>query len=401
MKRTHYSWIICLTCTLLIACCLGFNANAFSVYLPYIRRTADMTAGQSSLILTFRCTASLLALFLVIRFYEKTGFRKGMFISALLCALSFLIYYFAQSIPVYYAAAFIGGLSFGLGSMIPVSMLIRRWFADRVGTAIGICTMGTGLSTICIPPAVTALAETHGLKAAFLFESCLAALCAVIIFILIREDPKDKGTGPFGAGRDVIKSRAASYGKRNMTRAELVMAVAMVALVSCSASAVPGHFAALITDRNYSPQFAAMCVSLFGIFISAGKFLFGIVADKIGAYRATMIFYSLWVIGALCCSMITKSPAFAVAMVCIIGFSYPPGMAGEPIWAAELSTKERYASVYRTFQIADLAGTLALSSLPGILYDRFGNYEISYYIFAGTIVMGLVFLTILYRRRKE
>lgn len=46
----------------------------------------------------------------------------------------------------------LAGVSYGLGAMLPASILMLRWFSSRRGTAIGICAAGTGISAVVFFP---------------------------------------------------------------------------------------------------------------------------------------------------------------------------------------------------------------------------------------------------------
>ncbi len=48
MKKMHYGWVICITCTLLLFVTMGTVSNGFSVYLPYIMEEKGLTNAQTS-----------------------------------------------------------------------------------------------------------------------------------------------------------------------------------------------------------------------------------------------------------------------------------------------------------------------------------------------------------------
>ncbi|MBQ6810127.1 MAG: MFS transporter, partial [Firmicutes bacterium] len=157
-NKSTYSWAICGACTLLIICTMGTCTNAFSVYLPYIT-SSGLDASATSLILTVRCLFSLVGMLLVPLFYRFFSLRLGMTLTCMMAACSFLLYSMADSAPLFYAAAAFAGLGYGLGSLIPVSLMINRWFRTSRGFAMGICTAGTGICTICFPPLITLICE--------------------------------------------------------------------------------------------------------------------------------------------------------------------------------------------------------------------------------------------------
>ena len=81
-------------------------------------------------------------------------------LAAVLACVSFLLFAAAKSLAAYYFAGAVAGVSYALGSMVPASILMRRWFRAHSGLAIGICSAGTGLATVVFSPLFTAIAES-------------------------------------------------------------------------------------------------------------------------------------------------------------------------------------------------------------------------------------------------
>ena len=55
MRKIHYGWVICVTCTLLLFVTMGTVSNGFSIYLPYIMAERGLTHAQTSSLVTLRC----------------------------------------------------------------------------------------------------------------------------------------------------------------------------------------------------------------------------------------------------------------------------------------------------------------------------------------------------------
>ena len=89
-------------------------------------------------------------------YYQKVSIRVGTTIAAAAAGVSFLLYSAAEAYPLFCVGAAISGVSYGLGSMIPVSILINRWFYQHRALALSICASGSGIATIVLPPVTTA-----------------------------------------------------------------------------------------------------------------------------------------------------------------------------------------------------------------------------------------------------
>ena len=91
----------------------------------------------------------------------------------------------------------LAGVSYGLGAMLPASILMLRWFLSRRGTDIGICAAGTGISAVVFSPILSALIERFSLRVCFYFEVLVSLLAAIAVFLLIRESPEACSLAPY------------------------------------------------------------------------------------------------------------------------------------------------------------------------------------------------------------
>ena len=138
MTRLHYSWFICAGGTLLLFCTVGLNTSAFSVYQPYMIAAGGLSNTQGSEITTLRSLAALLSFLLVEGYYRRTDLRLGVTLAAVGSALAFVLFGLARDFAGYCLAAIVAGVAYGFGGMIPVSMLIDRWFRSHKALALGI-----------------------------------------------------------------------------------------------------------------------------------------------------------------------------------------------------------------------------------------------------------------------
>ena len=105
----------------------------------------------------------------------------------------------------------LAGVSYGLGAMLPASILMLRWFSSRRGTAIGICAAGTGISAVVFSPILSALIERFSLRVCFYFEALVSLLAAGLVFLLIRESP-EACCAAIQSGNAAQRRRAESVG---------------------------------------------------------------------------------------------------------------------------------------------------------------------------------------------
>lgn len=403
-KKIFYGWIVCLTGALLIFITMGTVSNGFSVFLPFIIKEHGLTNSQASSLVTLRCVFSFISMLFIGRFYNRTGYRKGTVIAVLCAFAAFTVYSFSSTYPAFAAGAAISGFSYGLGSMIPVSIIMNNWFVDHKALAIGICASGSGIATVVLPPVCTRLIETCSMKITFRCMAVFILVIAIVIAVLMRERPSDKGLTALGK-KEHKETQASdaiagpSYGPTK--KGWIYMAVVCL---SMGALANPGfvHLSVLFTSEGFKPMVVAAAISLTGVLLVVSKIFCGSVTDRVGGKKSTLLFGTVLVIGhVMCCFAFLKSVPFCMATVFVLGLGYPLATIGPSIWAVDMASQDQYPKVVRRFQVIYAGGALVFASVPGIMADFFGNYISAYILFAGLMVVAVVLAVLGYRENAR
>ena len=266
MKNIHRAWAVCLGCTLALLVCGGLCINAFSV-------------TQTSMITTACSVTFLLCMFVVNTYYDKLGDRAGLTLAVLLGVGSFVLFAEARTLPGYYLAGMLAGVSHGLGAMLPASILMLRWFLSRRGAAIGI-------SAVVFSSILSALIERFSLRVCFYFEALVSLLAAGLVFLLIRESPEACGLAPYGTREEASSSEKQ---KLSIHPSRLRWAMLYLGVILIGSIALPGfaHMMILFTSSGFSGAQAAF------------SFMPGAIADLTGSYAPAYIVFTLFAIFTL------------------------------------------------------------------------------------------------------
>ena len=312
-KNLKRAILSCAGCTLMLFVTCGLAFNVFSAAQPYILTQNGFTNTQTSLITTVRSAAYLLGTFAIGRYYRRLGYRAGCALAAVLACVSFLLFAAAKSLAAYYFAGAVAGVSYALGSMVPASILMRRWFRAHSGLAIGICSAGTGLATVVFSPLFTAIAESSGVDRAFLWTAAFCAAAAVLVFFLIRSDPAALGLEPWGAA---VPESAQERALHALHPSRLRWALLLLAVLLVSGIGATGftHLMTLYISEGMDAMRTAAAFSLCGLALMAGKCVCGALCDKLGSYRANYLLFGSFILGcALCVLAPMKSEALMLA----------------------------------------------------------------------------------------
>lgn len=405
-KKVFYGWVVCAVSTLLLFVTMGTVSNGFSVFLPYIIGENGFTHAQGSSLVTMRCLVSFLAMLGIRIYYQKLSIRMGTGIAAACAGGSFLLYGAAKSYHLFCLAAAVSGLSYGFGSMIPVSILINKWFDKRRALALSICASGSGIATIVLPPVSTLLIERLSMRMAFFLEAVGIFGLTAVIFLFLRNSPAEMGLLPYGQGEEAASIQAdkgAEVGAcRTLSRKGWILMGCVSLFMGALANPGLSHLPVLYTTEGFDGMTVAGIISGVGAMITLGKLLYGQVTDKIGGYRSSLLFGEILLAGhVLCCLAFTRSLILCGVNVLCLGVGYPIATIGPSVWANDLSSQDRYPAVVRKLQVIYAAGALIFASVPGILADRFGSYIPAYLLFSVLLLVALLFVRLSYRKERS
>jgi sugar phosphate permease len=392
--------VVCAGCTLLTAVTMGMITNTgFSIYLPYIAERGSFSGVGISFLVTVRSVFTLVGMFVLPAYYKKLDIRAGATLSVVMAAGAFAVFGLAESKFLYYVGVAAAGIAYGLGSMIPVSIVINRWFVEKKALAIGIASCGTGLATLIVPPLAAALIAAFGLKITLYLEAAAVLAVAVLIFLLLRNDPSSLGCAAYGSGAETASAHKKGRVKRDMSAPEWLASSAAMAFLGAVAILGSTNISLLFTSQGQPSASAAAAISLMGVVLTVSKIVYGKLTDAVGAYRSNYVFSALLLEGlAVSCTLGQTGRLGMYASVTLMGLGFPIALVGMSIWAGDLSTEARLAQAVKRFQIAYQAGGLAFSAVPGFLADRTGSYVPAYLLFCVLLFASIAVLQWMYRR---
>ena len=255
MKKIHYAWVISIVCALIQICTNGLTISIMGTYLPFIQEQGYSGTAVSTLV-TLRCMAAMAAMAIAPWLYRHVSLRRGLICCCASAAITLYLMAAAKSYLAYAVYAVLLGGTYGLGAMIPLSLLISNWFDSHRATALSICTLGTGISSMVMPPLVTGVAQGKSLAAAFHMMGSICLIVMLIAIFTVRNYPEDIGqsiyhidteAGTAAKGRNRVERT--HYRLTKMQSFGMILAVVLLGSVSMAGCA---HYAVLFTNCGYS-----------------------------------------------------------------------------------------------------------------------------------------------------
>lgn len=275
---------------------LGFGAAyAFSAFLEPLERGFSASRGSVSLVFSL---AGFLYFGLGIvtgPAADRWGARRLAVIGMALTGAGLVLAGAARSLGEVYAAY---GLGVGLGvgcSYVPVIAAVQRWFVRRRGLASGLAVSGIGVGTLAMPPLASALIEALGWRGAYVALGVGVAVIGVAVALLVDNDPRDRGLGPDGAALAPQRAGEPPPGtpRRNAVRSRPFIGLYAACMICSFGLFVPFvHLVPYAVDHGVPRGSAVLLVGMIGVGSTAGRFLLGSMADRIGRKRALVVMFT-------------------------------------------------------------------------------------------------------------
>lgn len=355
---------------------LGFgSAYSFSAFVDALQRDFSSTRGAVSLVFS-------LAGFLYFGFgvvsgplADRYGSRRMAWIGMLLVALGLALASAAQSMMQIYLAY---GLGVGLGvgcAYVPVVGAVQRWFLRRRGLASGLAVSGIGVGTLLVPPLASALIELWGWRAAYLALAAAVAVLGCAAARWVENSPQDRGLQPDG---DVAPAAPASApaGVPVLTaiRSRVFVLLYLAAMAGAFGVFVPFvHLIPYALDHGIAPGLAVLLLGMVGVGSTAGRFLLGTLADRLGRRASLATMYggmaaslALW--GA--CGQFWTLALFAL----VFGAFYGGWVALMPAVVMDYFGGRHVSGIIGALYTSVAFGTLIGPVAAGHAYDLSGSY---------------------------
>jgi len=413
-KKHSYSFVIAACCFAMLFVNMGLSTTSFNVYQSYLVAMPGVGDANGSIVIAVRMLIAAIALLFVARFYEIVPARVGVAVSVAFTGVGFIFYGMAanvsadaSSMPLLMLGAIVCGVGYAFGGIVPMTMLMNRWFCRDVSSIVGYVSAGSGLDAAVMPVVIHFFISNFSLAAAFWFEALLSFLIGVVCLILIRDRPSSLGLEPHpltkrGGGEHIHNHEHPIANNRNLSpRARYAMYATGFFSGTIGISAF-SYLGILLTTESFDPGFVAGLLSVGGICITASKILTGRMFAALGTRRGCTIVYGFLIVGLISCSFMGLHSVL-IAVVAIIAMYIGGSLTtvAMPMWGLELAHPGSQTRLVKDLQVCYSAGGLTFNLLPGFLMQMTGGYEITYAIILIFAVASLVIVDWVYKNYRQ
>ncbi len=385
--------------SVIVAACFSVQAIGVGVYISYGVFFNPLMAefgwpraaiSGSSAVAFF--VSGLVAVYIG-RLNDRIGPRIIMSVSALFLGIGCMLMSGMDTIWELYLYF---GLIFGIGlSSIDVIALttIARWFPEKRGFMTGITKVGTGAGQLIFPLLASFLISGFGWRKAGVILGTLALLSLLFIAQFLKKEP-DKPGFQNPAGRAALRPDGnLSFSEARRTFPLWLLCIINLTIVSCLMSILV-HIVPHGRDIGISPHKAAGVLSAIGGVSMAGRFITGMVIDRIGGKRS-MILSLLLLLTGLFWLQTADSLWKLYVFACIYGLAHGGFFTVISPIVAELFGTASHGALFGLVVFFGTAGGALGPILTGHLFDISGSYTLPFRLILSVSALGLLLLFLL------
>jgi cyanate permease len=258
--------------------------------------------------------------------------------------------------------------------------------------------MGIGVGSIVVPILSQRLIAAIGWRATFAtFGGAVLLIPLPVVAALLQNDPKQRGLLPDGDDGNQVAHKP-QISKQGLSWPEIWHTPTfwiMIFIFSLTGAAVHGaalHMSAILTDRGFTAERAAIATSLVGAAVLVGRLCSGFLLDYVFAPRVAFLFYSATTVGiVMLCGIHPGNVALVAAFLTGLGMGAEVESMGYMVsrYFGLRVFGTAYGYTFGAFMISGSAGVL----LMGAGYDRFHSYTVPLAGLAIAMVIALFLLT--------
>jgi len=393
--RIFYGWFV--VAGTFAVTFVGFGcAYSFSAFLLPLQH--DFAASRGSISLVFSIAGFLYFGLGVISgpLADRYGSRLLAVIGMILTGAGLMVASVAQTLLQVYLAY---GLGVGLGigcSYVPAVAAVQRWFWRRRGFASGLAVSGIGVGTLVVPPLTKLMIDAFDWRETYLILGIVTIVIGAGMALLIEDDPSGRGLGVDGdppaaqapapaGGGGAIRSAIASRRFFGLYAACFICSFGLF---------VPFvHLVPYALDHGISSSVAVLLVGAIGVGSTAGRFLFGGMADRLGRPLSFLIMFVG--MGFSFVIWLFSTSAWPLAVFALVyGIFYGGFVALAPAVVIDYFGARQASSLIGIVYTSVAFGTLIGPSAAGFVFDVSHSYTLPILLSIGVYVLATAILAV-------
>ncbi len=381
-RKLFYGWIVALAGMCVMATAIGIINNCFGLLIIPACKELGLSrramAGNQTMLNLGAMITAIAAGKIFSHYRIRVLMRIG---SVVMCVFYFLLS-LVYSLPAFYIVALGTGLAQGMVNVVPFSIVIGNWFHKHRGLALGLTYMGSGLGGMLFNLLGGYLIERLNWRITVqIFAAILCAVVLPLIFLVVKVRPEDMGLRPLEEGeRAAAHQRPVKAKLGEWLRQKTFYVVGLdIFVVGMAVNGIAATSTPYYTDLFSSTLVGANLASGFMASVAAGKLLLGVLYDRLGLLKATLVSHLL-LMTALAALGMGRNSFFIGVFLLSTGIAAAMSSVSIPFLAGALASGVDRVEVVGAYSGLQSLGALMAPVACGWICDQTGDYALSYWL---------------------
>ena len=395
-NRSIKHLIVLIVCCGLAASSIGVCVNSAGVFYTPVSESLGIMRGTFSMHGTISLLATAVISLFVPAIMKKYSYKVILIFSVLVAGGSTILMAFSKGVLAFYILGAIRGVSSGLFAIVPITMIINKWFYKNHGLATSIVLSFSGIAAAVCSPIFTKCIQSFGWEIAYIIMGIsIIVLCIPAVIYPFSIDPEEIGLLAYGYNakeKQIIDEVTKSENNFNFFNVSFVCFF-VFAILHTAISGITQHLPGFAETLNYSATIGAMMLSAGMVGNILSKLVIGFISDKLGPVKATIIMIAINIISIVILLLAPSSTVLLIGSF-LFGSVYSVGAVGFALLTKHFFGVENYSTVYPIISFATNFGGAFALSLVGYIYDFTGSYVYAFIIALTINVANLILLYI-------
>lgn len=391
--RIYHGWWVVSAPFLAAALGTGAGQYGFGIFIAPLEETFGWSRSQISASLSFTAVGSLLAPMLG-RFIDRYGAGPVMAGSLALVALSFVIRPMMTELWHWYALSLLQYAGYTGASMLPAGKLVGLWFRRTRGRVMGLTAMGNNFGGLVFPPLMGLMLLLMSWEGTYVALGIMTVILLVYTMVTVRDSPTERdlerGASEFEGG-GTAHATGRTVGQALRDRSFYAIAVA-ITLGTFTYSAVIPQIIPHLLDGGTTLGIASLVLSLYAIAGMVGKFVMGLVAERLTSRYALMMNFVGQAV-FLIAMIRADNPLVMWTAVPILGIFNGAFGALFQLVVQDAFGIRYFGSIMGLINFATLVSFFFGPILAGASYDITGSYTVAFVAVAAMFATAVIALT--------
>ena len=391
----HYHWVIVAVCCGFSGVAAGLAVNCMGVFYLPVSKELGVGVGDISFYLTIMNIVQGLLSAVVVRVMKRVPLRLMLAAAAAVGTGCYLLMSVGTSVWHFYLVAVFLGAANAFTGMIVGNVVIANWFEKKMGTAMAIFMALAGVLGAVLSPVFAALIESIGWRNVYRLAAAIEVMLLLPAILLVHLKPEELGMKKYGEGEEAdtkkkLKAIVLPEEKKFGMKSAGTVMLYLIACLASFAATISQHLSGYAASIGRSPAFGASLISASMVGNIVTKLAAGVIGDRLGSVRATVILLLSAGTGCLVLGLLPLSgdPVLYAAAFATGGFYAVTGVSNLSMVKERFKALE-FARIIAYMNIARMVPQAISHSAIGYSYDLFGSYRPAMLLCTGIAVVGI------------